>query len=197
LKFDAQIDALVAKGWTVTDDFFPKDLCRNLKQIILDDEKSGFFKKAGIGRGDSFQVDSNLRADYIRWLDDYDDNTVIEQASALVENLRININRTLYLGLKEFEGHLTHYPPGTGYAKHIDRFKDSNNRTLSFVTYLNESWSEADGGCLKIYARGSDGRTDNIMPLAARTVIFLSDEIYHEVLPNSRSRYSLTGWFRR
>ena len=119
---------------------------KRLKQTILEDEKSGHFKKAGIGRGKSFQVDSTLRADYIRWLADYEDNASINQAKIQVENLKLQVNRALYLGLEDFEGHLTLYPEGSGYTKHVDRFKDNNARTLSFVSYLNENWTAKDGG---------------------------------------------------
>ncbi len=198
MNFDGPIDALVANGWAVIDDFFGRDLSKNLKQTILDEEASGHLKKAGVGRGSSFQVDPELRADYIRWINDTEECPAINQAKELIEDLRITVNRSLFLGLSEFEGHLTHYPVGIGYTKHVDRFQDSNARTLSFVSYLNENWTDGDGGSLKIYARGSiDELVAEILPVSGRAVIFLSDEIYHAVAPNKRSRYSLTGWYRR
>jgi SM-20-related protein len=198
LKVEAAIDGLVANGWAVIDDFFSADLCGTLRQTVIDDEKSGHFKKAGIGRGTTFQVDSSLRADYIRWIDEYEDNAGVNQAREQIEGLRIQVNRALYLGLNDFEGHLTHYPAGPGYTKHVDRFQDNNARTLSFVSYLNENWTSNDGGSLKIYGRDASGElVADILPVSGRAVIFLSDGIYHEVSPNLRSRYSLTGWYRR
>ena len=198
MNFDAPIDALVANGWAVIDDFYSEGLCQSLRQTILNDEKSGHLKKAGIGRGKSFHVDENLRADYIRWIDDYQENAGISQAKELIEDLRMQVNRSLFLGLNDFEGHLTHYPAGIGYTKHVDRFQDNNARTLSFVSYLNENWTDRDGGSLKIYARGNiDELAAEVLPVSGRAVIFMSAEIYHAVSPNQRSRYSLTGWYRR
>jgi len=198
LNIDLAINTLVANGWAVADNFFDVDLCKSLRKLIQVGDGSGLFKKAGIGRGKSFQIDTDLRADFIKWLDDYKEDAAIELAKNQIENLRVKINRSLFLGLTDFEGHLTYYPPGTGYAKHVDRFLDNSARTLSFVTYLNEEWCPADGGMLRIYDRGSvDELATEILPISGRTVIFLSDEIHHAVSPNSRPRYSLTGWYRR
>jgi SM-20-related protein len=198
LNYDAPIDALVAKGWAVIDNFFDANHCRDLKKSIIEDEKSGLFKKAGVGRGNSYQVDSTLRADYIRWIDDYDGNAAIDAAKKQIDELRVGVNRTLFLGLNDFEGHLTIYPEGNGYTKHVDRFQDNNARTLSFVCYLNEDWTNADGGTLKIYSRDdSEDLEAEVSPILGRAVVFLSADIYHAVSANNRPRYSLTGWFRR
>ncbi|MDQ6997923.1 MAG: 2OG-Fe(II) oxygenase [Mariprofundus sp.] len=35
-----------------------------------------------------------------------------------------------------------------------------------------------------------------VMPQAGRLVTFISEQFPHEVLPASRDRLSLTGWFR-
>jgi SM-20-related protein len=35
----------------------------------------------------------------------------------------------------------------------------------------------------------------DISPIGGRLVMFLSDTFYHEVLPTSKDRMSLTGWF--
>ncbi len=198
MNYDAPIDALVANGWAVIDNFFEANHCRNLRQAIIDDEKSGLFKKAGIGRGTSYHVDTALRADYIRWIDDYAENPAIDLAKKQIEALRMCVNRTLFLGLNDFEGHLTIYPEGNGYTKHVDRFQDNNARTLSFVCYFNEDWTNADGGALKIYSRDdSESLAAEVLPILGRAVIFLSADIYHAVSANNRPRYSLTGWFRR
>jgi SM-20-related protein len=60
--------------------------------------------------------------------------------------------------------------------------------------YLNENWALADGGALRIY----DGkRVRDVLPVAGTLVCFLSDRFEHEVLPATRERLSLSGWFRR
>ncbi len=106
------------------------------------------------------------------------------------------INASLFLGLEDFEGHFALYPPGAYYQKHVDRFRDDDARTVSAVLYLNRDWSVEQGGELRMYF--PDERTLDLPPLAGRLVVFLSGEFpEHEVLPASRERLSLTGWFRR
>ena len=43
-----------------------------------------------------------------------------------------------------------------------------------------------------------DGDLDyDVLPVGGCLVVFLSGEIPHEVMPATRDRLSLTGWFRR
>jgi SM-20-related protein len=59
---------------------------------------------------------------------------------------------------------------------------------------LNEQWSAADGGALRI--RADNGLFRDIEPLGGRLVLFLSESREHEVLVTRVPRLSLTGWFR-
>lgn len=43
----------------------------------------------------------------------------------------------------------------------------------------------------------ADGREHDVLPQAGTLALFLSSEMPHEVLPATRERLSLTGWFRR
>ncbi len=61
--------------------------------------------------------------------------------------------------------------------------------------YLNEGWSEEDGGELIIYAKNGDFLT-KVIPKSNTLVIFLSDTFPHEVKPSRKKRYSIAGWFR-
>ncbi|MCO6705038.1 2OG-Fe(II) oxygenase, partial [Streptomyces sp. CHB9.2] len=40
-------------------------------------------------------------------------------------------------------------------------------------------------------------RHQDVLPLGGSLVCFLSGQLPHEVLPATRERLSLTGWFRR
>ena len=42
-----------------------------------------------------------------------------------------------------------------------------------------------------------DGVEYDVVPSGGSLVVFLSGEVPHEVLPATRERLSLTGWFRR
>src|SRR5690606_6756337 len=107
-------------------------------------------------------------------------------------------NRAMYLGIYEYEGHVTVYPPGAFYRRHVDQFQDAAYRRLSLILYLNDAdWSADDGGALRLYLPGQNGeRTLDVLPEGGTLVAFLSHDIPHEVLPAKRDRYSLTGWFR-
>jgi len=106
------------------------------------------------------------------------------------ENAMRQLNRRLFLGLKDFETHFTHYPKGTFYKRHSDRFQANSHRVLSFVCYLNNNWLPEDGGQLLLF---KDGNTTVIDPIEGRIAIFQS-QIEHEVLLTYNDRYSITGW---
>jgi SM-20-related protein len=101
------------------------------------------------------------------------------------------INQTLFLSLKDYEIHMTVYPVGSYYKRHLDQFKKDDHRRLSVICYLNEDWRDEHGGQLRIYLPG--GPID-ILPISGRIVCFRSDQLEHEVLPATRERFSLTGW---
>ena len=104
-------------------------------------------------------------------------------------------NRELMLGLVGFEAHYAIYPPGAAYARHRDRFRDDDTRVLSCVLYLNDG--VARGGRRRAAPLPPDGATLDVAPQGGTFVAFLSDTFDHEVLPASRERLALTGWFRR
>ncbi|MOA08544.1 hypothetical protein D3C78_1283200 [compost metagenome] len=66
---------------------------------------------------------------------------------------------------------------------------------MSAVFYLNADWQAEQGGALRMYLPGGEER--DVLPLAGTLVVFLSADLPHAVLPATRERLSLTGWFRR
>jgi SM-20-related protein len=90
--------------------------------------------------------------------------------------------------------HYAWYPPGAGYARHVDQLQGREDRVVSVVLYLNESWVPVDGGQLRLF----DGQlARDVEPLAGRLVGFVTAGREHAVLPTRKERLSLTGWFRR
>lgn len=135
-----------------------------------------------------------MRGDFIAWLSEPELDAEQRLLSRL-EDLRVDLNRGLMAGLEDFQGHFAVYPPGASYARHIDRLVGTDVRAISVALYLNEAWSEADGGILRIHT-GATGPHD-VLPVGGRLVAFQSDRFEHEVLPSRRERLSFTGWFRR
>jgi len=191
--FDRIAAALKDRGYIILNDVFTVE---QLQSLFIDIKKtdSEYFHDAGIGREQEFQLNQFVRRDRICWLDMSYQPTRFYLEWA--EQLRQHLNRSLFLGLFDYECHYAHYPKGAFYKKHRDAFQGNSNRRLSSVLYLNPAWQPADGGELVLYA--ADDRTvlETVLPTFGSMVLFLSEEFPHEVLPTRCSRYSLTGWYR-
>lgn len=155
------------------------------------------FRAARIGAGSGTQLQTEIRSDRVCWLDEDSMTAAESRYLHRLESLRLAINRELYLGLFDWEGHLAVYPEGAFYRRHLDRFQHDGRRTVSTVLYLNDHWRRGDGGELRAWSGAeSDSAFVDIEPLSGRLVIFLSGEVYHGVQPSSFERISVTGWFR-
>lgn len=149
---------------------------------------------ARVGSGIHAMRQTHIRSDQIAWLH-VGQSVACDAYLRLMEQLRILLNQTLYLGLEDYESHFSFYTPGASYSKHIDRFRNDDARTISVVIYLNDNWLTEQGGALRLHPLNCP--MQDISPMACRMVVFLSAEMLHEVLPATRDRMSLTGWFRR
>ncbi len=185
------------RGWSVCPGFLDHSRTATLAREVRDLSESDGLRPARIGRGRERNVHAETRGDRIHWLDQGLCTPAQRSVMEDLETLRLAINRVLYLGLFEYDGHLTVYPPGTFYRRHLDRFRDAPQRMVSCILYLNENWRETDGGQLRLFLdAAADGPHIDILPQGGTLVTFLSDRFYHEVLPAARDRLSLTGWFR-
>lgn len=184
-------DDLQRQGWSVQPDYFPADLIAELWRDL--ENNRAIMQQAGIGRGGNLQIQSDLRNDVTLWLDGQ--SGAQNEYLRLLDALRIDLNRTLFLGLFEFEAHYALYEAGGFYKKHVDALKGQRNRIVSTVTYLTPGWEETDGGHLVLYD-GAEHELTRILPRAGTLVIFMSEDVPHEVLPPLRPRCSIAGWFR-
>ena len=194
---DHLINTLAEQGWVVCDQAIDALLQQRLYAQATETWQAGKFQQAGIGRGTTHTLNTSIRGDTIYWIDP----TPAAQASndflAWTTALQDDINRLLYAGLNSAEFHFARYPAGQGYAKHFDQHQGQQQRKISLVLYLNPDWTEADGGELCLYDSQDENRAlQHILPQPGRLVLFRSDLFPHEVLPCSRTRWSLTGWFR-
>lgn len=187
-------DDLVARGWSQQADFLPAQLVLALAAECRARAALGALAPAGVGRGAGQAVREQVRGDHIQWLE-AGESSACDRYLQIMETLRQELNQTLYLGLEEYETHFALYPRGAFYQKHVDRFRDDDRRTVSAVIYLNQDWLPEHGGALRLHPDGQ--RHQDILPLAGSLALFLSADMPHEVLPATRERLSLTGWFRR
>lgn len=189
---------LARQAWSVIPNALPPELATQLHQQLrsMDEEQ---FARAGVGRSNDFTLNNFVRRDAIRWIEGH---SAAEQDWLQWSNrLRLFLNRRLFLGLFSFESHFAHYPPGAFYKKHVDAFKgnprqDTTNRVLSVVAYFNPGWLPEDGGELALFDEQQVEPFLSVTPAFATLVVFLSEEVPHEVRPAKRDRYSIAGWYR-
>jgi len=183
-------DALVNDGYIVITDALDATLPTELHSFAKNEND---FKRAGISGASDLHLDSNRRRDKIHWLDD----TTQEQRDFLAfgDGLKEHLNRELYLGLSYYESHFAIYDEGDFYETHLDCFKNSKNRVVTTVYYLNDDWGEDDGGELVVYDENNNFLA-KVAPDANTLIVFMSEKFPHEVLAAKRKRYSIAGWFR-
>ena len=190
----AQIaDDISSQGFSIQKQALPEPLVA----MLADYQQSmhlGEFSHAGIGREHRFQEDKTVRKDAICWIDGTSEAGSMWLSWA--EALKTYLNRELFMGLFSFESHFAHYAPGAFYKRHLDAFRGQSNRVLSLVTYLNNDWSDTDGGELVIYQQPGDKEGMTVLPQRGTVVVFLSEQFEHEVRPALRNRNSIAGWFR-
>ncbi len=202
LNIEQLVNKVAEHGFCVMDNFVPHaDISALSDEITLLNDNFQM-QEAGTGRAHKV-INSKLRGDIIYWLNETEATIAQEAYFSKMEALRLSLNQHLYLGLFGLESHLALYPTGAGYKKHIDRFKGNSSnlpvRQISCILYLNQDWLGEYGGDLRLYLNTNDGADIeskiDIAPLGGRLVVFLSDTFYHEVLPATQDRMSLTGWF--
>jgi SM-20-related protein len=191
------IAGLSGQGWCVIPDFIPDHFVRELQQEARHYWQQGAFRQAGVGQADDFAIRDQIRTDRVMWLDPVNATGSLHHYLELLDELKMLINRTLYLGLFEYEGHVALYQPGSYYRKHLDQFQGDDLRTVTAILYLNNDWCDTEGGHLRIYTDEHEQHYQEVLPHAGQLVIFLSSRFVHEVMPANRERLSITGWFKR
>ena len=193
-----QIAADLSSGsWAVCKNFLSATECTSLLADIENLRHAQQMHRAGVGSADRYQQNTLVRSDNIFWLEEAALTLAQQIAWDRLQTLRTSLNRHLYLGLRDLETHLTHYPPHGHYSKHVDNFQGKSSRILSCIVYLNLDWEPGDGGELRLFAPDNEEKLiAEVAPRAGTLACFLSHDIPHEVTTTAKDRFSLTGWFR-
>ena len=193
------LNAIDQFGWASMPECL--DLADSLRLRIecCEAQERGDFKRAGVGRGLDLQVREDVRRDEVMWLQTGVDAGEQVIYLAKLELLRLALNQRFFLGLFEFEGHFAIYPEGAFYKAHLDRHAGTNDRIVTIILYLNLDWQPGDGGELKLWTtpEGKAGAFILIEPRMGTLVCFMAGDFWHEVLPATKTRMSITGWFRQ
>ncbi|QTN31758.1 2OG-Fe(II) oxygenase [Akkermansiaceae bacterium] len=192
------VDGIQRSGWIALPGFLEKDLAGVLSAESRAAWEEGEFRRAGVGRGKDLVIREDVRMDHVMWLRDGEITECQRRYLTRLEEVRLALNRGLYLGLMDFEGHFAVYPEGGFYKPHLDRHRETSDRIVTVILYLNPGWEPGDGGELKIWTQPGDREGEFVMvePKLGTLVCFLAGDHWHEVLPAGKTRASITGWFR-
>ncbi len=182
---DEQLDKFVDDGWMIIDEVFEN------KALLALQSESGFIEYRDAELTAGIRV-SDIRGDRIRWITEnfFAGFYYLQSINALAALF----NQSLFAGIRHSEAHYACYPVGFGYQWHSDNPAGREERVISAVFYLNDDWSNNDGGALEIVDK--HGIHHNVTPVANRLVIFDSD-LQHQVQIAHRQRYSIATWMRR
>lgn len=185
--------ALSERGIFIRERFIASEQVHALIECARARQARGDFAPARVGGPGTAQRREEIRGDFTCWLHEplYPAERSLREQ---LETLRLELNREATLGLFELELHYARYPPGAGYARHVDQPFGNSHRKVSLVLYLNVDWEPHHGGVLRLVE--ADDRTLDIEPVGGRLVGFLTAGREHEVLPAQRERLSISGWFR-
>jgi SM-20-related protein len=182
-------------GLSVSPNFLPFATLQTLQEDFKQSRDRKLFRPAAIGAGKNPEVNGQERRDEIYWIDQATATSAQESLLLRMASLQQALNRNLFLGLREFEGHYAAYSAGGFYHRHLDSIRDTNSRMVSVVLYLNTHWKIDDGGQLRVY-HAANRRDTTIDPIGGTLVCFLSKISEHEVLESFADRISFTGWFK-
>lgn len=196
-RVSALIDDLATKGWSHQADFLPADIQQALLADFAALKAAEELTPAGVGREEDYTLRSDIRRARTTWMDGQ--SGAQKAFLAWTSELRLTLNRELFLGLFEIEASYAFYPVGGFYDRHLDSFKGARNRVVSLVVYLNDGWQTTDGGALAIYDPSAPDNAEpvaRVLPVGRDVVFMLSEDIPHAVEPTNRERVAIAAWWR-
>lgn len=192
-NFETLIENFATNQIGICDHFLSEELAAKLKIDLISLFQDDQFNSAGTGNHETLQTNQLIRKDKIYWLDRNHNNPFQNSFFDLLDDFIVYLNSTCFTGISGYEFHYTYYEKDSFYKKHIDQFKNNNDRAFSMIIYLNENWKKEDGGELNIFQCNS---SQLISPLSGKCVFFKSSELAHEVLVTQLPRLSITGWLK-
>lgn len=150
---------------------------------------------AGIGRGANLRVDPSLRSDQLAWMEANHPDPNLAALHDLFDQIRLELNRTCYLGLRRFTVQVAVFPAHTaGYARHLDTHRGDQRRVATAIWYANPGWQAEHGGELEVFP--PEGPAQRVLPTLDRLVVFRSECLPHAVRATAgRPRLAAAAWF--
>lgn len=232
-----QLQALERDKYVIIPNFLTESQQDALRADVQALRQKQQFNVAKIGQDDTNRLNTAVRvAETCFWGPGISDKEYTNQArqqlhGILNQHVRQDLMTLMHShngsGKDSLDAGLTellyaYYPTGGFYRTHTDALPGSASalRKYSLLLYLNQEWTEADGGQLRMYVGGSDksgsgGEEQNanqkhgdnhppsdysyhdVLPTGGTLVLFDSAAIPHEVLDTQRERLAVVGWYNR
>ncbi|MGQ0508758.1 MAG: 2OG-Fe(II) oxygenase [Myxococcaceae bacterium] len=184
-----EIEALGRDGWFVRERWIDDSMARHAAASAR--VLSGF-EAAGIGRAQ--QKVAWVRRDERIWIDAQTPPEGLRPVIDALARLKQSLNGLAFLGLDRTELQLARYTePGALYQRHRDSLRGAQGRRVTAIYYLNEAWRPEHGGALRLHPESRE--PVDVSPRLNTLVVFLSEQLEHEVLPSHHERYALTAWW--
>ena len=195
---ETELSALRVQGWFLRDAVLGYPAAMRVHDAVETFAAAGRLRPAGLSRGATHRVDATIRGDATTRMEPDEAPPELAELMTVFRSLRDALNREAYLGLGRIEIQVARYPgDGSRYDRHRDAFATlpggRPNRRVTAIYYANPAWRLEDGGMLRLHA---DGGPHDVAPILDRLVVFLSEEVEHEVLPARTPRRAVTAWLR-
>lgn len=205
----SHLEELTSNGYVVIENFLPETLQESLRNDVRNLRDKAKFKIAKIGQDATNTLNTNIRVAETCFVGRNKLNDLPDEARSslydVLDQIRQDLPQPLDVNLSEFL--YAYYPSGGFYRRHRDAIPGSASmlRKFSLLIYLNQDWTEQDGGMLRIHMdSGGDelpaGERPNyldIPPNGGTLVLFHSDKLPHEVLNTESERIAIVGWYNR
>uniref|UniRef100_A0A7S2XCV6 Fe2OG dioxygenase domain-containing protein n=1 Tax=Lotharella oceanica TaxID=641309 RepID=A0A7S2XCV6_9EUKA len=212
---------LQGKGYIVKEGLLQtKDKVRAVWDSILQLEKDGILKPAGMQNSNHKWKQSGIRGDKMAFITSMEmkNTAALDEVSRAMDALKTELNESVDFQCSKVSIQAAVYPGGgSRYVKHLDSCKGGPRRRLTVLFYPNIDWKEGDGGELRLYLpvrkrttkqgekvdAGLEGKMSeasqkaevvDVKPTGNKVVVFLSDCVEHEVLKSNEKRAALTMW---
>ncbi len=192
-KFEELIEGFITGNIGISETFLNLPLATALQQNLQRLKRDSRMEAAGIGNATK-DKNQKVRTDKTSWLDSATKNHAEMEFLDTISQFMGHLNKTCFTGLNACEFHYALYEKGAYYNKHKDQLRNDSNRKFSMISYLNEDWTESDGGQLIVHQNET---TQSILPNNQKAIFFQSDVLVHEVAIANRPRMSVTGWLKR
>lgn len=194
IQLNDAISILEKQSWYVQENALTDDLCKSLLLQFSQRLEKDEFQQAKVGLLQNSRLQTEVRLSKTCWVDNWQVSNELKILQETLSGIMQTLNESFFLSMKQFETQYAYYPKGGFYKKHVDQLKNNNHRQVTCLYYLNDV---TEGGELVIYNKEDKMLVDaSLSPKKGMMVIFFSGHIYHEVLPTSQERFSLTTWMR-